>query len=134
MILIDTSAFIEFLNCTGSALDTEIERLITRKEDVALSDIILMEILQGIENDKEYKQIESSLQAFPIYSLKNTGSYIAAADLYRRCRKRGITIRSTIYLLVAQVALENNLTLFHNDKDFNDIAEVCVLNFYKMPC
>ncbi|MEW6419716.1 MAG: PIN domain nuclease [Nitrospirota bacterium] len=131
MILIDTSAFIEFLNKTGSPFDREIESLISNNEETAITDIVLTEVLQGIKDDKEYTEIKKSLLSFPIYSLKNIDSYISAADLYRKCRKKGLTIRSTIDLLIAQIAIENDLILLHNDNDFESIASACNIKIYK---
>jgi predicted nucleic acid-binding protein len=132
LVLIDTSAFIEFLNHTGSPFDREIERLIVNDEDVAITDIVLTEILQGIRDDKEYNEVKKSLLSFPIYSLKSHDSYIAAAELYRKCRKKGITLRSTVDLLIAQIAIENDLLLLHNDKDFDSIARISSLKVYKL--
>jgi len=132
LILIDTSAFIEFLNRTGSSFDKEIEYLINNDEELAFADITITEILQGIKDDKDFNEIKSSLTAFPIYSLKSTDSYIAAAALYRKCRKNGLKIRSTIDLLIAQIALEHDLVLMHNDKDFQSIAGLSRLKTYKI--
>lgn len=132
MVLIDTSAFIEFLNHTGSPFDREIERLIVNNEDAAIADIVLTEILQGIRADKEYNEAKKSLLSFPIYSLKNHDSYIAAAELYRKCRKKGITVRTTVDMLIAQIAIENDLLLLHNDKDFDSIARISSLKVHKL--
>jgi predicted nucleic acid-binding protein len=132
LILIDTSAFIEFLNHTISPFDKELEHLISNEEDLALADITITEILQGIKDGKEFNEIKKSLMAFPIYSLKGVDSYIAAAELYRKCRKNGFTIRSTIDLLISQIALENNLILLHNDNDFNNIANLSGMKIYKL--
>ena len=132
MVLIDTSAFIEFLNHTGSTFDREVERLIVNEEDVAIADIILTEILQGIRDDKEHEEMKTSLLSFPVYSLKDHNSYIAAAELYRKCRKKGITLRSTVDLLIAQISIENDLALMHNDKDFDDIENVSGMKVYKI--
>ena len=130
MILIDSSAFIEFLNRTGSPFDREIERLINDDEDLAVADIILTETLQGIKDDIEYREVKESLLSFPLYSMKGIDSYIAAAELYRKCRKKGFTVRSTVDLLIAQIAIENDLILMHNDKDFDAIANVSGLKVY----
>jgi predicted nucleic acid-binding protein len=132
LILIDTSAFIEFLNHTGSPLDSEIEFLLSNDEDTAIADIIMTEILQGIKDDREMNDIKKSLLAFPVFSLKGVDSYIAAAGLYRKCRKKGVRIRSTIDVLIAQIAVENDLILMHNDNDFRQIAKVCGLKTYKL--
>jgi hypothetical protein len=133
LILIDTSAFIEFLNHTGSPFDREIEFLLSNDEDIAIADIIMTEILQGVKDDREMNEIKKSLLAFPVFSLKGIDSYIAAAGLYRKCRKKGVTIRSTIDLLISQIAVENDLILLHNDNDFRNIAKVCSLKIYRLP-
>ncbi|MGD0843358.1 MAG: PIN domain nuclease [Geobacteraceae bacterium] len=130
MLLIDASAFIEFLNRTGSREDTLIEQLIRDDEDIALADITLTEILQGIKTDREYRDVKASLLTFPLLSLHSTESYIAAAELYRKCRKKGLTIRSTVDLLIAQIALEHRATLLHNDRDFDALAQVCDIKIY----
>jgi predicted nucleic acid-binding protein len=132
LIPIDTSAFIEFLNKTGSPFDREIELLLNNNEDVAIADIILTEVLQGIRDDTNYAEVRKSLLSFPFYSLKNIYSYIAAADIYRKCRKKGLTIRNTVDLLIAQIAIENDLILLHNGRDFDTLTEICSLKIYRM--
>ena len=130
MILIDTSAFIEFLNRTGSCEDILVEQLIRNDEDIALADITLTEILQGIKSDREYRAVKASLLTFPVLSLNGAESYIAAAELYRKCRKKGFTIRSTVELLIAQIALEQGAALLHNDRDFDALAQVCDITIH----
>lgn len=76
MILIDASALIGFLNHTGSPFDKEIEYLISNDEDMAFADITITETLQGIKDDKEFREIKNSLVAFPVYSLKSIDSYV----------------------------------------------------------
>ncbi len=131
MILIDTSAFIEFLNRTGSREDRIVEQLVVDNDDMAIPDITLTEILQGIRDEQEYAEIKSSLLTFPILSLTGNNSYIAAADLYRKCRKKGAIVRNTVDLLVAQTAVEHKATLLHKDRDFDAIAKICDLKLYK---
>jgi len=132
MILLDTSALIEFLNRTGSAWDTAVETLLTSTVDIAISDITLTEVLQGIRNERDYREVRDSLLTFPILSLKDHNSYIKAADLYRKCRSKGMTIRSTVDLLIARIAIENNAELLHNDRDFEAIASVSSLKLYRI--
>jgi len=123
---------IEFLNRTGSLVDRTVEHLITNNADVALAQITLTEILQGIKDDREHAEAKASLLAFPCLSLKGMESYLAAADLYRACRKKGLTIRSTVDLLIGQTAVENNAQLLHVDRDFDAIASVCGLKIYPL--
>lgn len=125
MILIDTSAFVEFLNRTGIRADTIVEYLIVNDDDVALT-----EILQGIKDDREHSDVKQTLLTFTILSLKGTESCVAASELYRKCRKKGLTVRNTIDLLVAQIAIENKAYLLHQDRDFETIARICPLKIY----
>jgi predicted nucleic acid-binding protein len=131
LILIDTSAFIEFLNRTGSREDRIIEKLIAGDDEISIPDISFTEILQGIRDEKEYADVKTSLRTFPILSLIGANSYIAAADLYRKCRKKGATVRNTADLLVAQISIEHKATLLHNDRDFEAIGKICDLKLYK---
>lgn len=130
MILLDTSALIEFLNRTGSPADLAIEALISNNADVAIADIVLTEVLQGIRNEREYREVLASLRSLPVLSLKGGDSYIKAAELYRKCRTKGLTIRSTIDLLIAQTAIEHDAALLHNDRDFAALATVSALKLY----
>jgi predicted nucleic acid-binding protein len=130
MILLDTSALIEFLNRTGSPADLAVEALITCNADVAIAEIVLTEVLQGIRNEREYIEVRASLLALPVLALKDHDSYIKAAELYRKGRAKGLTIRSTIDLLIAQTAIENDAALLHNDRDFDALASISSLKFY----
>ena len=132
MILLDTSALIEFLNRTGSPWDTTVETLITSDADVAIADITLTEVLQGIRSERDYREVRASLMTFPILSLKDHDSYIKAADLYRKCRTKGLTIRSTVDLLIARIAIENNAELLHHDRDFEAISSFSSLRIYRV--
>lgn len=131
MVLIDTSAFIEFLNHTGSREDRLIESLLVNDEDIGFPRLALTEILQGIREDEKHDEVRKSLLAFPAFSLKNSESYLAAAELYRACRKKGLTVRSTIDLLIARVAIEQQAELLHRDSDFDAIARVSGLKIFK---
>ncbi|MBI5485489.1 MAG: PIN domain nuclease [Deltaproteobacteria bacterium] len=130
MILLDTSALIEFLNRTGSCHDKAVEELISNETDIAIAEITLTEVLQGIRSDRDYLEVRSSLMTLSALSLKNHDSYVKAADIYRKCRSKGLTVRSTVDLLIAQTAIEHNAELLHNDRDFEAIASVSSLRIY----
>ena len=86
---------------------------------------IYQELLQGAKNIEEYSQLQEYLSTLPFYKLRNGKvSFEKAAYLYFICRKNGITIRSTIDLLIAETAIENDLYLLHNDKDFTNLGKV----------
>ncbi len=130
MILIDSSVWIDFFNGTEGSAISALEKLIADEEEVYLSEYILTEVLQGFRDEMEYEAARQCLLRFPIARLRNKDSYIEAAQIYRQCRKQGITIRKTADCLIARTAIENDLFLLHKDNDFNLIASVCPLKVY----
>jgi predicted nucleic acid-binding protein len=91
----------------------------------------LTETLQGFRSDTDYAKAKKHLLVFPVYSLKGTDSYIAASQISRLCRKSGLSIRKTVDCLIARIAIENDLVLLHNDKDFEMIAKVIPLKTFQ---
>jgi predicted nucleic acid-binding protein len=124
MILVDTSVWIDFLRGANSRERHTLHRLIEEEEDIALTEIILTEILQGIKGDKDFQAVKNYLLEFPIYRPKNVETYLKAAKIYRECKKKGKTVRKTVDCIIAAICLENDLTLLHNDSDFDHI-KVC---------
>ena len=126
-ILVDTSVWIDFFNGISSLSKMALHNLLEAEEDICISDYILTETLQGFKDDKEFEAAKRHLLNFPIYRLKVPESYIHAAQIYRACRKKGVTIRKTADCLIAQTAIEFRLFLLHNDNDFDRIASICNL-------
>jgi len=104
--------------------------MLEAEDPICISDVILAEALQGFRNNQEFESAKTHLLHFPIYSLQSPEGYIRAAQLYRTCRKEGITIRRTIDCLIAQIALDQSLFLLHQDNDFDRIATVSGLRVY----
>jgi len=121
MILVDTSVWIDFLAGIDTLHRRILHRLIEKEEEICITEIILTEILQGIKEDTAYETTKNYLLEFPIISPKGNETYISAAGIYRKCRKQGKTIRKTIDCIIAAIAQENNLTILHNDSDFETI-------------
>lgn len=82
-----------------------------------------MEILQGAKSPKEYEILKKYLSKFHFYALKDDSSYEKAALLKMVCKNKGITIRSTIDLLIVQTAIDNEVMLLANDSDFYNMAK-----------
>ena len=131
MILVDSSVWISFFNAQPNFQGEVLKTAIESDEDVCLSVHILMEILQGFREDKEFQQVYGYLRMFPIVDLGGMPSYVAAAQIYRRCRKNGITIRRGMDCIITQTAIENDLVLLHDDADFDRIASVIPLKIYR---
>ena len=102
----------------------KIEQLF-KTNQIALTPLVYMEVLQGSKTQQILEKIDKILLQQAFYHLNDKlVSYENAALIYSRCRKKGITIRSSIDCLIAQCAIENEVTLLHNDKDFVQMAGV----------
>lgn len=117
MIFVDSSVLIDYFNGTEN---WQVEKLdeILGKEIVAIGDYILVEVLQGFRNNKDYNTAKKILKSFPCFSICGEEIAIKSANNYRTLRKKGITIRKTIDAIISTFCIENNLVLLHNDKDF----------------
>jgi len=122
MILVDTTIWIDFLRENSSPFKKRLHQLIEQEEDLCLSAINLTEILQGIKSETEFERTRRHFLAFPLFLMSDVSTYIHAARIYRTCQRSGKTVRKTVDCLTAAIAIENNLTLFHNDRDFDKIA------------
>lgn len=132
MILVDSSVWIDFLREEESAARQTLEQLIEKQADLAITEIIFTEVLQGIRGDGDFLMIRDYLLEFPIYRPQGLETYLHAAQLYRNCRKRGKTIRKALDCIIAAVCIENDLVLLHQDSDFTSIAECCPLKCYQV--
>ncbi|MBI3600186.1 MAG: PIN domain nuclease [Nitrospinae bacterium] len=121
MMLVDTSVWIDFLTGRDTLHRRLLHRLLENEDDICITEIILTEILQGIKDDAVYETTKNYLMEFPIIKPKGIDSYIKAAEIYRKCRKHGKTVRKTVDCIIAAIAVENKIILFHNDVDFEVI-------------
>ena len=132
MILVDTSVLIQFFKGISSEGAKRFSVVLQREIPFGINSLIFQEILQGAGSEKEYLVLKKYLETQRFYHLKDPiDSFARAAKIYLDCRKKGITIRSTIDCLIAQTALENDLLLLHEDSDFDLMAKVIPLKIYK---
>jgi predicted nucleic acid-binding protein len=117
MIFVDSSVLIDYFNGKNNWQVEKLDELLG-KEIVIIGDYVLVEVLQGFRNDKDYETAKNILNAFPCYNICGEEIAIKSADNYRRLRKKGITIRKTIDIIISTFCIENELLLLHNDKDF----------------
>jgi predicted nucleic acid-binding protein len=122
-LLFDTSVWINFFlgkNCK------EVEILTTYlKEDIPVytCPVIIQEILQGIKSDYQFKKVKESLMVLPRLVEDPVEAALGAAELYRKLRQKGITIRKSNDCLIAWHALKNSIEVVHCDRDFDLIFE-----------
>ena len=125
MILIDTSILIGYFKGLQGEPYNKFDMLIDQNIPVGICNQVYQEVLQGAKNEKEFSKLKEYLSAMDFYDLLyGKQSYENAAWMYFKCRKSGITPRSTIDMVIAQIAIDNNLLLFHNDNDFVQISQI----------
>lgn len=132
MILVDTSVLIDFFRGNMNEAVDNFRSIIQNGFAFGITSVIFQEVLQGAKDEKEYDVLEKylSTQHF-FHPLDPITSYKNAARVYFDCRRKGVTVRSTIDCLIAQIAQENNLYLLHNDRDFDAIAAVTSLKIFR---
>ena len=119
MILIDSSAWIEFLRDTESAVCLRVDALLD--EQLATCDPVRMEILAGARDDGHLEGLRRLLARATVVPT-GPADYEAAATLYRTCRRNGETIRRLIDCLIAAVAIRAGIPVLHADADFDALA------------
>lgn len=122
-MIVDTSVWIDFFNGQPSSQAQRLTQAIQDNEPIGLPGLVLTEILLGLKNDAEAKRIAQLLEAFTDVAEPSRADHVAATALYRRCRAKGATIRSTIDCVIAQLCLRDGLELLAKDRDFERIAE-----------
>jgi predicted nucleic acid-binding protein len=121
MVLVDTSVWIDFFAGRKGPHVPALEELIENEEDLCLCGLILTEVLQGIRSDAAYAKTKAYLGDL-IFLPMSRATFVRAAEMYRFLRKKGVTIRKPVDCMIAAVAMEYNVKLLHNDRDFGHIA------------
>ena len=121
MTLVDTSVWIDYFRGTRTPETEILSDALAKDEDLCISGIILTEILQGILQEKEYQMTKSMLNDL-IFLPMSKEAHILAADIYRRAKQNGSTIRNTIDCLIAACAITHDALLLHNDRDYLAIS------------
>jgi len=125
MILVDTSVLIDYFKGKNNECTDKFQKILDQKLEFGITYLIYLELLQGSRDDKEYNELKNYLETQKFYDIKNGKvSYEESSKIYLKCRKKGYTIRSTIDLIICQIAIENELYLLHNDKDYEEISKV----------
>jgi len=133
LVLVDTSVMIDYLQGNGNDAVLRFQYILDSNISFGITLFIYQEILQGVKTEKDFEKVKKYLNTQRFFTLKEEReSYASAAKIYFKCRKKGITINSTIDCLIAQTVIENNLYLLHNDSDFNNIAKVVDLKMFSL--
>ena len=123
MILVDTSVWVDYFRRGESPEAICLQAVILDDAELSINGLILTEVLQGIGSDRECAEAERELSGLT-YLLMTRESHVLAADIYRRARRKGKTVRSPADCMIAACAIAHQATLLQRDRDFAAIAEV----------
>jgi len=131
VIVVDTSVWIDYFAGRSDRVHVAaLVDLVERDAVIALTDVILTEILQGLGDERSVRTVEARFEPFEVRRLEALDDFRAAAALYRNARRRGRTIRKTLDCLIAAVCIREGAAILHNDRDFDQLSEVSDLQVY----
>ena len=119
MILIDTSAWVEFLRGTGSPVCERVDALLDG--ETATCHTVRMEVLAGARDEAHLGDLRGLLGRSSLIPIRAV-AYDQAAALYRACRRKGETVRKLIDCLIAAVAIRASVPVLQSDLDFAVLA------------
>lgn len=123
MVLVDSSIWIDFFNDKPNPQVDILETLIATRSDVTLGDLVLVEVLQGTRQDRQFERMLFHLNSFKQIVISDTSVAIQAAINYRHLRKLGVTPRKTIDNLIATRCIMDDIPLLYSDRDFDPFVE-----------
>ncbi|HKY13620.1 MAG TPA: PIN domain nuclease [Microthrixaceae bacterium] len=124
MILVDTSAWVEFDRGTNSAVHRRLAELIRDDADVASTEPILMEVVAGARDERRATQLRNLLLRFELLQFDPVADFDGAAGIYRRCRRAGVTPRGMIDCMITAVARRHGARLLALDADLIRVANI----------
>ena len=122
MILVDSSVWIDYFNGTGTSEAEKLD-LLLGVEPLAIGDLILTEVLQGFDKDRDFNNARNLLSSMTIVELGGRDIAVQAARNFRALRKLGVTVRKTIDTVIATRCIESGYDLLHSDRDFDPFIQ-----------
>jgi predicted nucleic acid-binding protein len=122
VIVVDSSIWAAFFNGDDIPEVDHLARCLDQHEPIAILPIILTEVLQGFRTDAGFRRARKVMERVPALD-PGTGTHVAAARLFRRLRKKGVTVRGAVDCIIACTCIENGAELLTRDRDFSAIAK-----------
>lgn len=117
--------WIDYLGGTETRVTGRLSEVLDSGVPFGITGVILQEVVQGVVSREEFEEVSEYLGSQTFYHPQDpVESYKEAARIYFDCRRAGITIRSATDCLIARVAIEHDLILLHDDRDFEAMAVV----------
>jgi len=132
MILVDSSVWIDYFNGKQTPQTDWLDAALGTTP-IIIGDLIITEVLQGFQNDKDFKIAKDLLLGIPFLSMGGQALAVESAMNYRYLRSKGVTVRKTIDIIIGTFCIHNQLTLLHCDKDFDPMVKLLGLEVIGMP-
>jgi hypothetical protein len=128
VILVDSSAWVEFLRDTGSPACRQVDDLLGG--ELAICDPVVMEILAGARDEAHLRRLRGLLGRAALLRA-DSEDFTTAAALYRQCRARGETVRRLVDCLIAAIAIRHDVPVLHHDADFDVLGRHTALMIHR---
>jgi hypothetical protein len=122
MILVDSSVWIDYFNGKRTAKTDWLDSALGNKP-IIIGDLILAEVLQGFQNENDFRTARNLLLDFPFMEMVGEKMAIKSAINYRFLRKKGVTVRKTIDVMIGTFCIHHHFFLLHDDRDFDPLEK-----------
>jgi hypothetical protein len=134
VITADSSVWIGYLNGRASAQALALDAALQDgANEIVLLDVVLMEVLRGFRGEREMRFARSLFSPLPVFTAGGESIALAAASMYRQLRRKGVTVRSSIDLLIGTWCIQNDCLLIHDDRDFDGMERLQGLQTWRSP-
>ena len=122
MILVDSSVWIDYFNGKRTPQSEWLHSALGN-EFIVMGDLILAEVLQGFKKDSDFNKVKEMFLNFPFMEMLGLELAVKGAENYRFLRKKGVTVRKTIDILIGTFCIHHKISLLHDDQDFIPLIE-----------
>lgn len=122
MILVDSSVWIDYFNGEKTSKTDWLDSALGNKP-IIIGDLILAEVLQGFQRENDFRTAKNLLLDFPFMEMVGKNIAIKSAINYRFLRKKGVTVRKTIDVMIGTFCIHHHFSLLHDDSDFDPLEK-----------
>lgn len=122
-VLVDTSVWVDFFNGQTTPQTSAVRAFLDQGDDIATCGVVLAEFFQGLRSSRSVKELRPFFELMPCLAPSEPDTYFRAAELFRRLRARGITVRSTIDCLIVCLAAQHGYYVLAKDRDIELILD-----------
>jgi predicted nucleic acid-binding protein len=132
VVVADSSVWIDYFNANPNPARDTLRRLLHNADArIVVPDLVLFEVLRGFREERPQRQARALMMSLDVVPTSSVDLGLQAAQHYRDLRRNGITVRSSIDVLVATFCIEHDYLLLHRDRDFQAFEDLRGLRSWK---